>query len=107
MGLADGTDRRTPGAQRSTAEVCRRAGGEPTVWGHAALPPPPYLTRKLMTTLTTQANIPGLQIYSHRASSLSNPPRSGFYETISVCDGMNRRIIKLHHQLDVSNTFLS
>lgn len=31
--------RRAPVTQMSTAEVCRRAGGEPTVWGRAALPP--------------------------------------------------------------------
>lgn len=29
---------RAGGTETSTAEVCRRAGGDPTVWGHAALP---------------------------------------------------------------------
>lgn len=29
---------RARGTETSRAEVCRRAGGDPTVWGHAALP---------------------------------------------------------------------
>lgn len=31
--------RRAAVTRMNTAEVCGRAGGEPTVWGHAALPP--------------------------------------------------------------------
>lgn len=88
-----------PVTQISTAEVCGRAGGEPTVWGHAALPPfdaqiyDDFNNSRKYSWSTDGSFIPTDRLqFQTLTSCLLCPLKTEALMKLSVCGGMNLKI---------------